>query len=401
MRTPADILLRHVEVVCPGEVLSDASVHIQNGVIISVAQGVPHCTDDTNILDCRGQYLLPGFIDMHTHGALGADMMARSSEALEQYLLFQAQWGVTTVLPTTTAAPKEEISSFLSFLREAQGAELPGARIAGAHLEGPYLNPVLRGMHPEPYCRVFDETEYRTWIESGVVRRITAALELPGAESFLRWCTEAKILVSLGHTICTAADVKHWSTQGLRHVTHLYNAMSRAEKAGPVRVCGCLEGALLADRVSCEIIADGNHVPEELFRIALRMKEPDRITVCSDSTPATGIAHEGNEILYGGIVGGRMVVRQGRAVSTDGQTLVGSICPLGAMLPRLLEWTDRNWVGVARMLSTNASRLLGLEDTLGLIAAGRVADLVLANGTGGILQTWVNGKSHMPASDPA
>lgn len=387
----SSMVLQKAYVVTRETVLFEANVLVRNGVIVKITQRPLQAPNLARVVDCRGRFLLPGFVDMHTHGALGYDVMDCGRTGLKHYLNFHAAHGVTALLPTSTAADKETLRRFVKFIDGKWTRELKsGSRIAGVHLEGPYLDSDLCGMHPQKQCRAFHATEYRELIATGTVKRITAALERQGGATFLNDCEKKGVLVSLGHTKCSSQEVGTWGRAGLRHVTHLYNAMSRAEKQGPVRVCGCLEGALLTDGVACEIIADGHHVPRELFEIALRCKGADQITICSDSTPATGSAAEGKETAYGGITGGRMTVRNGRAVSLDGQTLVGSICPLGDMLPNVLAWSGNDWAGTAKMMSTNSCRLLGLSKQ-GVIAEGYYADLVLADARGGLIATWIGG----------
>ena len=238
----------HARVVTPEEVLEDAAVSVDGGRIVGVAAagdaGTPSAAPGEEVFDGTGGTLLPGFIDLHNHGALGRDFMDGQADALEGMSTFLARHGVTGFLATTTAAPGPTLSARLELAERCMSSGLGGARVLGVHLEGPYLNAKLCGMHPPTHCRLPDEREYRPWLAGGIVRRMTASLELPGGERLLGDCVSAGVLLSLGHTACLAADVGRWADAGLRHVTHLYNAMSRAEKRGPVRVCGCVEGTL-------------------------------------------------------------------------------------------------------------------------------------------------------------
>ncbi|HUW34454.1 MAG TPA: amidohydrolase family protein, partial [Planctomycetota bacterium] len=297
--------------------------------------------------DARGGTLLPGFIDLHNHGALGHDSMELLPDHWRATCAFLARHGVTGFLPTLSAADAAGIDAYLRLAKSIMDESPHGARILGVHMEGPYLNPKYRGMHPMSHCRPPDPAEYMRWLNSGIVRRVTASMELARTKRLLDDCIAEGVLLSNGHSGCSADDMHRYVSWGLQHVTHLYNAMSRAEKQGPVRVCGCLEGALTARGVSVEIIGDGHHVPEHLFRIAVSCKGPEFITIASDATLFTGAVQEGVPMRYGGSEQ-EVVVRNGRATSPDASALIGSIAPLGEMFPRILGWLDGDWLAATR-----------------------------------------------------
>ncbi len=382
----------NVCVVTPEIVLPDAAVRIAGGRIAEIAArgSVATSSGVGDVFDAGGGTLLPGFIDMHNHGALGEDFMDGGSGTLGRMSRFLASHGVTGFLATTAAAPSATLGGCLDRAGEAMAAGLAGAECLGVHLEGPYLTVARRGMHPAEHCREPDLAEYEPWLATGLVRRLTASLELPGGEDLLAACNDAGVLLSLGHTACGAADVNRWADAGLRHVTHLYNAMTRAEKhGGPIRIAGCVEGALADPRIACEIVGDGWHVPEHLFRVAALCKGSAGITIASDATLLSGDVAEGVPTRYGGPDGMELIVRGGMATSLDGMSLVGSIATLGDMVPRLLDWLDGDWLALARMMSTNAAGLLGLGDRKGKLRAGYDADMVLVDDAGAVVRTWV------------
>ncbi len=382
--------LSNARVVTPDAILAGGNLEIRNGKIAAITQDPPDNAADCDF-DARGRLLVPGFIDTHFHGCLGRDLMELDSEHWTDTSRFLAAHGVTGFLPTCTSAPAQAMADFLKFAEERRSG-MPGAAVLGVHLEGPYLNPEYAGMMPPGCLRNPDPGEYAGWFRSGLVLRMTAALELPGSKDLVADSKDAGVLLSLGHTVCAADDVRRWADAGLCHVTHLYNAMSRAEKRGPTRWCGCLEGALADPRVSVEIIGDGFHVPEYLFRIAALCKGADGMTVASDSTPATGAVSEGERIRYGGETGKELVVRKRMALSVDEKYLVGSICPMGDMFARIREWMGNDVTGAAKTFSTNIADLLGLGARKGRIQVGYDADMVLLDEQFNVAATWVGGQ---------
>ena len=391
--------IANARVVTTDGVFESHCVDIVDGRITSVAPDNDAHRDD-EAFDARGAVLVPGFIDMHMHGALGTDLMEMDERHWAKVSNFAAAHGVTGFLATATSAPAQALSDFLKLAARLTG-DLPGAQLLGAHAEGPYLNPTYAGMMPEEWLREPEPKEYRRWFDTGVVRRMTAALELPGGEKLLADAGAAGVLLSLGHTLCSADDVKRWADKGLRHATHLYNAMSRAEKRGPVRQCGAVEGILAEPRVAAELIGDGNHVPEQLFRVATLCKGEAGITIASDATPSTGAAVEGEAVPYGGDTGQDLIVRDGMAVSLDGAMLVGSVSTLGDMFGRIVGWLDGDLVRAARFFATNAAEAMGIADKKGRIARGCDADLVLLDSDLRVSRTWVGGRLVFDASASA
>jgi len=381
----------NARIVTDHAIIDPGRVVIEKGRIQSVGRQKAPPRLAKGDFDARGGTLLPGFIDLHNHGALGHDSMELLPDHWRATCAFLARHGVTGFLPTLSAADAAGIDAYLRLAKSIMDESPRGARVLGVHMEGPYLNPKYRGMHPMSHCRPPDPAEYMRWLNSGIVRRVTASLEIDGGERLLGDSSRAGVLLSLGHTACSADDVHRYASWGLQHVTHLYNAMSRAEKVGPVRVCGCLEGALTARGVSVEIIGDGHHVPEHLFRIAVSCKGPESVTIASDATLFTGAVQEGVPMRYGGSEQ-EVVVRDGRATSPDGSALIGSIAPLGEMFPRVLKWMDGDWQAAAKMFSTNAARLIGVGDRKGRIQADYDADLVVLDGQMNVRATWVGGE---------
>jgi len=381
----------NARIVTENAIIDPGRVVIEDGRIAAVeTQGMrPRLKKDD--FDARGGTLLPGFIDLHNHGALGHDSMELLPDHWRATCAFLAKHGVTAFLPTLSAADADGIGRYIRFAKAMMDERPPGARIIGVHMEGPYLNPQYRGMHPMTHCRPPSRKEYLPWLKSGVVRRITAAMELDGTKRLLSDCINNGVLLSNGHSACSADEMDRYASWGLQHVTHLYNAMSRAEKQGPVRVCGCLESALTNPGVSVEIIGDGHHVPEHLFRIAMRCKGYSGITIASDATLFTGAVKAGVPMKYGGS-DQEVVVRNGRATSPDGSALIGSIAPLDEMFPRIVGWLGGGCLAAVDMFSTNVARLIGLDRSKGQVKAGYDADLVLLDGQMKVRATWVGGE---------
>src|SRR6476660_9804200 len=222
------------------------------------------------IIDLNGNYLAPGFIDLHVHGALGRDTMEASAEAFGSICHFHASGGTTSLLLTTATAPLNEILKVLQAVRDFRSAITP---IVGVHVEGPFISKAKAGAQRAEFIQDPSRAAVRQLLEyADVLKRVTIAPELPGALEAIEVFHAHGISVSGGHSDVWDEDARAAFDRGMHSVTHTFNSMSSARRRSVYRVAGLLEFALSEPDISCELIADGHHVSPTLMKMLYRAK---------------------------------------------------------------------------------------------------------------------------------
>ena len=373
------------EVVC-GSVVAD-------GGIIAAVGDVPTVGD---AIDLRGQYLLPGFVEMHVHGGDGADFMDLTSDAFRTVARCHARHGTTTMTPTSTVGTFEQYRRFLEINAELAGTADGGARLVGGHLYGPYFRREAKGCHPDAAFLSPEpgrDAELLAFAGRGL-RTLTVAPELPGALALIRAARERGLLVTAGHTYATFAQLRAGVEAGVRHVDHLFCAMSdrarlRQTQAFPMRA-GVMEGTLAFDELTTEVIADGHHLDEGLLHFAYKIKGPDRLALVSDTMRAVDCPD--GEYWFGATDSGERVrKRGGGGVTLDGTGLASAVVGLDHAVRLMASYPWADLPGVVRMASLTPARILGLDAECGSIAVGKRADFVVMDGGFHVAAVYVGG----------
>jgi N-acetylglucosamine-6-phosphate deacetylase len=322
----------------------------------------------------RDQLIVPGFIDLHLHGAGGSDAMDASAQALEGLAATVARHGTTSFLATAITAPREELARVLA-------APLPheGAECIGFHLEGPLVSQEMRGVQPEAAIRAPDADEVEAWLKSGRVRLVTVAPEEPGATRLIQRLTRAGVRVNLGHSAATYEQGAAGLAAGADGFTHLFNAMSGLHHRAPGLVGLALDGP----EGFVEIIADGIHLAPAVVRLAFRAAG-DRIVLVTDAMRAAGLSD--GQYDLGPI---RVTVSDGAARDERGH-LAGSILTQDVALRRVTDWGVPVEAALAA-LSVHPARRLGLRDR-GRLLPGLRADWVVLDTSLRVRETVVGGK---------
>lgn len=312
----------------------------------------------------NGALVVPGFIDIHIHGADGADALDGTPEAYARMAAALLRHGVTGFVATLGSAPREAIHAAL----RAAEAPLPadGARRLGLHLEGPYLNPTRGGAQPRAALRLPDPAEYHAWLTHPCVRILTVAPELPGAEDLIRAASARGVHVALGHSAADYALALRAADWGARGVTHLFNALAPLHHRTP----GICEAALEDARLMPQLIADGVHVHPVWLRLVLRLAA-ERTVLISDAIRAAGLP--AGEYTF---AGQRIWVHGNAARLADG-TLAGSVTLLDGALRYLVREVGLPITAVLPLLSAHPARLLGLEHEYGHLTPGAIAALTV------------------------
>jgi N-acetylglucosamine-6-phosphate deacetylase len=348
------------------------------------------------IVDLHGGYLAPGFVDLHVHGGAGADFMDGTIEAFRTVCRAHARHGTTSLLPTSTVARHDQLLTFLNVCRRLKAEGTGGAVILGAHLYGPYFAAEARGCHPGATVRPPEPDDYLPFLDyADAIATATVAPELPGAEAFVRACRQRGIRCNAGHSHATFEQVEAAIGWGVRHVDHLFCAMSdrarlRQTQTYPMRG-GLMEATLYFDALTTEIIADGKHLSRELLLLAHKVKGADRLALATDCNRALDMPD--GEYLFGPLEGGEPILRRdGVGVMADGEALASGVMGMDHAVRTFRRLTGLPLYEVVRMASLTPARIAGCENAIGSIAAGKRADLIVFNEVLEIRQVYVGGK---------
>jgi N-acetylglucosamine-6-phosphate deacetylase len=316
-------------IVLEDRLLPDGSVTVNGAFIAEVSAGRIAAKTSADVVDLGGGYLVPGYIDLHVHGGAGADFMDSTADAFHTVCMAHARHGTTSLLPTTTVARHEQHLAFFEVCRRLMRQDTDGARILGAHFYGPYFAPEARGCHPAASIRAPTPAEYHQYLDyADCIATATVAPELPGAEGFVRACRARGIRCNAGHSYATFDQLAAAVEWGVRHVDHLFCAMSdrarlRQTQAYPMRG-GVMEATLFFDELTTEVIADGKHLQRELLRLAYKIKGPDRLALVTDCNRALDMPD--GEYIFGPRDGGEPIVRRhGVGLMRDGNSLASGV----------------------------------------------------------------------------
>lgn len=390
------MVINNGRVVGPRGVLDGHCVLIEGGTIRQVAPSAQVLwPPDAVVVDARGGFVAPGFVDLHVHGGAGRDTMEAKVETLAAIARFHARGGTTAWTPTIMTDTGERITAALDAVAQAMAHDFGGARILGAHVEGPYLSCAKCGAQPAGLVRSPAPEEYLPWLErEGLITQMTLAPELPGALTLIEELLAREIIPSGGHTAASHEQTRAAIECGLCQATHLFNAMSAAAKVGAYRVPGAVETFLTDNRVMAELIADGRHVHPELLKLAVRAKGVDGVCLVTDATAGAGLA-EGTAFVAGETRG---VVRDGVGMTMDGGALVGSVATMMDCVRTMVAQAGVALVDAVRMASLNPARALGMGGRKGSLEPRKDADVVIFSEAFTVTHTLIGGRLAYEAS---
>ncbi|MEY2493655.1 MAG: N-acetylglucosamine-6-phosphate deacetylase [Verrucomicrobiota bacterium] len=336
-------------------------------------------------IDLVGNYLAPGFIDLHIHGALRRDTMEASPESFRAICDYHASGGTTSLLLTTVTGPIADIVRVLRAVRDAAGTI---TRIAGVHVEGPFISRARPGAQRAEFIRDPDPESTQELLNyADVIKVVTLAPELPGALELIDRLRAQKIIVSGGHSDASDVEARDGFRHGMRHVTHTFNAMSSVRREGARRVAGLLEFALGEPEILCELIADGHHVSPTLMTMLYRAKGSRAICLVTDATAGAGLP-EGTEFS---LFGRDCVVSDGVCWLADRSALAGSASRMIDLVRAMVNEVNVPLSEAIAMASANPARALGLK-TKGRLEPGADADFIVLSPDMEVLQTFVAGE---------
>ncbi len=345
------------------------------------------------VINLQGNYLAPGFIDLHVHGALGRDTMEASAEAFRAICDFHASGGTTSLLLTTATAPIEKIIAALNAVRDSthqpRRRSRPSSAIAGVHVEGPFISKAKRGAQREEFIQDPSPARVQRLLDhADVIKRVTIAPELPGTLEAIENFQTRGISVSGGHSDAWDEEATAAFERGMRSVTHTFNCMSSARRRGVYRIAGLLEFALSEPQISCELIADGHHVSPTLMKMLYCAKGPGGICLVTDATAGAGLPDGSRFSLFGN----DCIVQSGVCLLGDRSALAGSASPMIHLVRMMVNEVDVPLHEAVAMATQNPARAIGLEGK-GRLAVGADADLVIFSPELQVLSTFAGGEN--------
>jgi len=373
-------LLHHARLISPDLDIANGALLLDGGRIAAVFQDCESLPAADESIDIGGRIVMPGFIDIHSHGADGCDVCDDNETSIPQIAMRKLQEGVTTWLPTTLTQPQEKLESIAARCA-AYMADPKFCRAPGMHIEGPFINRANAGAQNPEFVRPPNAAELERIHAIAPARVLSIAPDIEGADLVIERATGLGITCSAAHTSATSAQIFDAKTAGLRHLTHFCNAMTPLHH----REIGVVGAGLLDDELMIEVICDTIHLCPDMLKLLFKLVPIERLMMVTDSTAASWIGE--GEVNLGGLA---CIVSNGRAILKEGGALAGSALLFNDGLRNVARLTGLPLDQLVKSTSWNQARSLGLEG-FGELKAGFHADLVILDGDFNVLQTFVGG----------
>ncbi len=357
--------------------VKDGILVIEDGKILDIGY-LGEIPPDTKVIDAKGNYIMPGFVEIHAHGGGGADFMDGSADAFETVAKTHRKSGTTTILPTTVAASYESLLKVFETYRKVSDSKT--INYGGLHLEGPFISMEMKGAQNPAFIRNPEKAEVDALIETGgdVIKKCTVAPEIPGIEYLAKRFTENGIYLSSGHSNGTFTDIEKGFSMGIRHITHMYSNTPSVRKINQTVYAGIVEAAYYLDDMRIEFIGDGCHFPKEALKMAVKIKGVDKINLTSDAMRAAG-TNVTESYLGECLPENRVIIEDGVAKLPDRSFFAGSIATGDRMLRFAHFDAGLPLSDALRLLTLSPAKAVGIDKEKGSIKKGKDADIIFLN----------------------
>ena len=364
------------KVIRPDTIMANGALLVEHDKIVGVVEGDVEFPDSLSI-DVKGNYISPGFIDIHVHGGGGHDFMDATEEAFLSIARLHARYGTTAMLPTTLSGSRESLLQIVEVYDRVKSKNRDGSEFLGLHLEGPYFAMSQRGAQDPRYVRDPDPEEYKHVLSmTDSIKRWSAAPELKGAIEFAQYLRSKNVLPALAHTDAIYEEVIVAFEQGYTLATHLYSAMSGVTRRNAFRYAGVIESAFLIDEMDVEIIADGVHLPAPLLKLVYKIKGPARTALITDAMRAAGLP--AGKSMLGSITDGLpVIVEDGVAKLPDRSSFAGSVATTDRLVRTMVNIAEISLLDAVTMMSATPARIIGVSQNKGSLAKGLDADVLV------------------------
>ncbi len=371
-------LIFNGNVITPWRILKEGYVYFDDatGLIEDVGVGPVGDIEADVRIDAKGNYISPGFVDIHTHGGGGYDFMDGDVESFLGASKAHLKHGTTTIVPTTVSSTNEALYPVFEAFEKAKTLDTDCAELFGLHLEGPYFNIEQKGAMDPKYVRNPDKEEiYDLLDRSDHIVRWSLAPELDGALEMARLLRNLDIIPSMGHTMAVYEQAITAYENGFSLCTHLYSAMSGVRRINAFRHAGVVETAFIIDDMDVEIIADGVHLPETLLKLIFKNKGPSRIALITDSMRAAGQT-SGTSVLGDKETGLPVIIEDGVAKLADRSAFAGSVATTDRLVRVMRDVAGVTIEDAVRMMTTTPARIMGMKNK-GRLAPTFEADVLV------------------------
>jgi N-acetylglucosamine-6-phosphate deacetylase len=375
MQTPR-LKIINGQILTPEGIIPKGTLLVTGSRISAIAKGNLEA-DSERVIDAAGNYVSPGFIDLHVHGGGGHDFMDGTRQAFLEIPKLHAKYGTTSLCPTTLSSSHAELEQILSIYEQVKENPGEGAQLLGIHLEGPYIARSQCGAQDPRYIRDPDPREYEDLVaRHPSIARWSLAPELKGALEMGEFLKLHGILPSIAHTDAIYEEVEAAFGKGFTHLTHLYSAMSGVTRRQGFRYAGVVESAYLLEDMTVEIIADGVHLPAPLLKLVYKLKGAGRTALITDAMRAAGMP-PGDSVLGSLENGVRVLVEDGVAKLPDRSFFAGSVATADRLVRNMIQLADVPIQEAVRMISRTPAEILGISDRKGSLSPGMDADIVI------------------------